>query len=297
MKMRIEKIKPDFENLIGSVTTIEVIAEGFTFTEGPIWNSEGNYLLFSDIPENKIYKWSELKDLEIYRENSHFSNGLTYDAKGSLIACEHKSRSISKELSDGKIITLASHFQGKRLNSPNDVIVSSDGSILFTDPIYGLRAGMGGPADQEIDFQGVYRINPDNSGLELLTDNFERPNGLALSPDEKSLFIIDTVRQHIKKFEIDNNWRLTGGQIWAELWDDTETGRPDGLKVDLFGNLFSVGPGGIWIFSPESELLGRIYLDGKTSNLAWGDDGHSLYITCSSKIFRLKCKTRGTILV
>lgn len=295
--MRIEKIKPDFENLIGSVTTIEVIAEGFTFTEGPIWNSEGNYLLFSDIPENKIYKWSELKDLEIYRENSHFSNGLTYDAKGSLIACEHKSRSISKELSDGKIITLASHFQGKRLNSPNDVIVSSDGSILFTDPIYGLRAVMGGPADQEIDFQGVYRINPDNSGLELLTDNFERPNGLALSPDEKSLFIIDTVRQHIKKFEIDNNWRLTGGQIWAELWDDTETGRPDGLKVDLFGNLFSVGPGGIWIFSPESELLGRIYLDGKTSNLAWGDDGHSLYITCSSKIFRLKCKTRGTILV
>jgi gluconolactonase len=182
------------------------------------------------------------------------------------------------------------------LNSPNDVVASSDGSILFTDPIYGLRAGMGGPADQEIEFQGVYRIKPGNPDLELLTDNFERPNGLALSADEKILYIIDTVRQHIREFEINEGWHLTGGQIWAELWDDNVTGRPDGLKLDVSGNLFSVGPGGVWVFSSESDLIGRIYLDDKTSNLAWGDDGKSLFIACSSKIFRLRCKTSGKLL-
>lgn len=293
--MRIEKLNPKFDGLIASDASIELVADGFSFTEGPVWNSKGNYLLFSDIPSNKIYKWSPNKAVEVYRQKSNFSNGLTYDSQGSLIVCEHQSRSITRELPGGDIMTLASLYQDKKLNSPNDVIASGDGSILFSDPIYGLRAGMGGPADQELPFQGVYRIKPETNELELITDSFERPNGLAFSPDEKTLYIADTVRQHLRAFTVDDNWHFTGGQIWAELWDDSVVGRPDGLKVDQNGNVFCVGPGGIWVFNPDAELLGRIYLDDKTSNLAWGEDGHSLFITCSSKVYRIKCKTAGNI--
>ena len=293
--MKIEKLDPKFDNLIAPDAAIEKIADGFKFTEGPLWNSHGNFLLFSDIPASKIYKWSVKNNVEIYRNVSHFSNGLTYDSDGKLIACEHQSRSITREVKVGQFVTLASDYQGKKLNSPNDVVASKDGSILFTDPIYGLQAGNGGPADQELPFQGVYRIKPGSSELELITDSFERPNGLAFSPDKKTLYIADTVRQHIRSFNVNENWRFTGGQVWAELWDDDVTGRPDGMKVDLAGNLFSAGPGGVWVFNPKAELLGRIYLDGKTSNLAWGEDGHSLFITCGSTVYRIKCNTAGSI--
>jgi gluconolactonase len=293
--MRIEKLDPRFDDLFDPEATIEIIAEGFGFTEGPLWNSRGNYLLFSDIPENKIYKWSKKNGVEVYRQISHFANGLTYDSKSQLIACEHQSRSITRELANGDVVTLASDYRGKKLNSPNDVVASKDGSILFTDPIYGLRAGMGGPADQELSIQGVYRIKPGRSELELITDSFERPNGLAFSPDNKLLYIADTVRQHLRVFQVGEEWRFSGGQIWAELWDDSETGRPDGLKVDISGNVFCTGPGGIWVFTPKADLLGKIYLEDKTSNLAWGEDGHSLFITCSSAVYRVKCKTKGNI--
>ena len=293
--MKIEKLDPQFDSLISPEAAIEKIADGFGFTEGPLWNSGGSYLLFSDIPENKIYKWSAKNGVEIYREVSHFSNGLTYDPAGKLIACEHQSRSITREAAKGEFVTLASHYKEKKLNSPNDVVASNDGSILFTDPIYGLRAGNGGPADQELSFQGVYRIKPEDNELELITDSFERPNGLAFSPDNKTLYIADTVRQHLRTFNVDENWRFSGGQIWAELWDDAFTGRPDGIKVDLKGNVFSAGPGGVWVFNSKADLLGRIYLDGKTSNLAWGEDGHSLFITCGSVVYRIKCQTAGII--
>jgi len=293
--MKIEKLDPKLDSLIAPDAAIEVIAEGFKFTEGPLWNKSGNFLLFSDIPASRIFKWSAGRGVEVYRENSHFSNGLTYDPQGKLIACEHQSRSVSRETETGEYITLASNFQGKKLNSPNDVVVSMDGSILFTDPIYGLQAGNGGPADQELPFQGVYRINPGNNELKLITDSFERPNGLAFSPDKKTLYIADTVRQHIRAFKVDDNLHFTGGQVWAELWDDNATGRPDGMKVDVEGNLFSAGPGGVWIFNASAEVLGRIYLEDKTSNLAWGEDGHSLFITCSSSVYRIKCRTSGKI--
>ena len=293
--MKIEKLDPKFDTLIAPDAAIEIIAEGFKFTEGPLWNKAGNFLLFSDIPASRIYKWSASKGVEVYRDISHFSNGLTYDPEGKLIACEHQSRSVTREAAAGEFVTLASHYQGKKLNSPNDVVAFTDGSILFTDPIYGLQAGNGGPADQELTFQGVYRIKPENNEIALITDSFERPNGLAFSPDKKTLYIADTVRQHIRAFKVDENWRFTGGQVWAELWDDNASGRPDGMKVDLAGNLFSAGPGGVWVFNSKADLLGRIYLDGKTSNLAWGEDGQSLFITCSSTVYRIKCKTSGKI--
>lgn len=291
--MKIAVIESSFNQIIQPEEPIETIAEGFGFTEGPLWNPRQQYLLFSDIPSNKIYSWKPNGELSIYREPSNFSNGLTYDQEGNLIACEHQSRSITRQSPEGILTTVASNYLGQCLNSPNDVITVSDGSIIFTDPIYGLRRGMGGPAQQELDFEGVYRIPPGEELLQLLCDNFERPNGLALSPDEKVLYIADTVRQHIRAYEITPDWQMNGGQIWAELWDDDHTGRPDGMKVDIFGNLFSTGPGGVWIFDAQATLLGRIYLPEKTSNLAWGEDGHSLFITSSSAVYRIRCLTKG----
>ena len=194
----------------------------------------------------------------------------------------------------GKAIPMATHYNGKRLNSPNDVIAASDGSIIFTDPIYGLQEGLGGPAEQELDIQGVYCYDPANDSLSLLVDDFERPNGLMLSADEKQLFVNDTVRQHIRVFQVSENWQLKDNKVWVELWDDQCIGRPDGMKMDMDGNVLCTGPGGVWVFNPQAELLGRIYLPDKTANLAWGDaDYHSLFITSSTFVYRIRCKTQG----
>ena len=290
--MSFEIIESKFRNLIDPDTEIETIAEGFEFTEGPVWNSREKSLLFSDIPSNKIYSWSQEKGVNIYRDPSNFANGLTYNPDGQLIRCEHQSRSVTIE-KNGRTQTAASTYNGKLLNSPNDVVCAKDGSILFSDPIYGLRVGMGGPADQELSFQGVYRIPPGETSPLLITDSFERPNGLAFSNDENYFFITDTVRQHIRVFHVHDKWEFTGGEIWAELWDDDRVGRPDGIKVDIAGNVFCTGPGGIWVFDALATLLGRIFLPQKTSNLAWGEDGNSLFITSSSKVYRIRCLTSG----
>ena len=292
--MKIESYNKSFNDLIDPEISIEKIADGFLFTEGPVWDKANNRLLFSDIPSNKIYSWSSDQGVSIYRSPSNFSNGLTFVQNGDLVACEHQSRSISVKNKINKVTVLANSYKGMKLNSPNDVIVAKDGSILFSDPIYGLRDGMGGPAEQELPFQGVFRLPPSSNELELISDTFERPNGLVLSPDEKILFINDTVRQHIRVFNIANDWEVSGGQIWSELWDDKSVGRPDGMKIDTLGNLFSTGPGGIWVFDIDAELLGRILLPDKTSNLAWGDqDRKSLFITSSSVVYRIRCKTFG----
>jgi len=292
--VKIESYREEFTNLIDPEISIEKIADGFSFTEGPIWDHVNDRLLFSDIPSNKIFSWSADQGVSIYRSPSNFSDGLTYDPHGNLVACEHKSRSISLQTGTNKVENLASSYNGKKLNSPNDVIAARDGSILFSDPIYGLRVGMGGPAEQELPFQGVFRLPPGSSQLELITDTFERPNGLVLSPDEKHLFVGDTVRQHIRVFNISKDWEVSGGQVWAELWDDEYVGRPDGMKVDIYGNLFSAGPGGIWVLDKKANLLGRIFLPDKTSNLAWGDqDRKSLFITSSSVVYRIRCITNG----
>lgn len=295
--MRIVVIKPEFEKLISSDATVETITENHMFTEGPLWDAGEKRLLFTDIPATTIYSWKADKGIEIFRQPSGFSNGLTFNRKGDLIACEHRTRAITVS-KDGKTFAVAADsYQGKKLNSPNDVVAADDGTIFFSDPIYGLREGNGGPAEAELDFQGLYRLTPDGN-LILITDSFERPNGLTLSHDEKTLYVADTVRQHIRAFKIGPDWQMNGGQIWTELWDDKYGGRPDGMKVDKNGNLFSTGPGGLWIFNPQAELLGRIFFPDKTSNLAWGDDDlGTLYITSSSKVYRLRTNTRGLPLV
>jgi len=292
--LNIEALHSDLDQLIAPGTTVETIIENVVFTEGPLWDQIAQRLLFSDIPADTIYAWSPVSGLQVFRHPSGFSNGLTYNPQGELIACEHRTRTISISRGNESRHVLASTYQGKRLNSPNDVIAARDGSIFFSDPIYGLREGLGGPAEAELDFEGVYRLPPGSDQMELLTDSFERPNGLAFSPDEKLLYIADTVRQHIRVFDVQEDWKLNGGCIWAELWDDDYQGRPDGIKVDRLGNLFSTGPGGVWIYNSEAQLLGRIYLPEKTSNLAWGDDDlSSLYITSSTHVYRVHTLTSG----
>ncbi len=293
--MKIKSYDAKFDELIQQDAAFEVLGDTFSFTEGPVWNSNDGILLFSDIPENRIYSWNPENGIGVYRKNSHYSNGLTYDPDRNLIACEHESRSITREVNSNKVEHVVGFYDGKKLNSPNDVVCASDGSIIFSDPIYGLRIGMGGPAEQELSFQGLFRVPPDSNEAVLITDSFERPNGVAFSPDETQLYVTDTVRQHIRIFNIKDGWQFSSGAVWAELWDDDHGGRPDGIKLDYQGNVFSTGPGGIWIFTPEAALIGRILLPEKTSNLAWGEDGHTLFITSSSKVYRLRCETHGLI--
>jgi sugar lactone lactonase YvrE len=292
MKTPIEIIDPNFYSLISPLAVLEKIPGDFIFTEGPVWDSSRNCLYFSDIPASTIYQYSEKDGLSIYRKPSFFANGLTLTKNFELISCEHQRRAVSIQRKD-HIEIICDHFQGKKLNSPNDVIQASDGSILFTDPIYGLRDGQGGPAIRELPFQGVFRLQTGENEPILISDDFERPNGLALNKDESRLFVDDSVRQHIRVFDVGNEWQITGGSVFANLHGDLP-GRPDGMKIDFHGNIFSTGSGGIWVFNSMGKLLGKIYFSEKISNLAWGDeDHHSLFITGSKCLYRLRCLTSG----
>jgi gluconolactonase len=290
--VKIEKYDAALENLIEANAELDLLASGFQFTEGPIWDTNQQCLYFSDIPANKIYRYSPETGTTEYRNPSNFSNGLTLDHDGCLIACEHHTRRVTRTTAQG-IEVLADSYMGQRLNSPNDAIVARDGGILFTDPHYGLLEGQGGPATQELAFRGVYRLAPGSSELNLLVSDFEAPNGLALSLDEKRLYVDDSIRGHIRVFDVNDDWTLSGGTIFAELARDA-AGDPDGMKLDDLGNIFCTGPGGIWIYSPDGVLLGRILMPEVTANVNWGDDdSRSLYITASTSLYRLRCKTGG----
>jgi len=291
--MSIQIFVSEMETLIKSTASLIRLADGFVFTEGPLWDPSSQSLFFSDIPADTIYRFSDSQGVEVFRKPSSFANGLAFDHDGRLIACEHRTRRISRSAGD-TISVVVDRYQGKRLNSPNDVIVAKDGSILFTDPLYGLRDGLGGPGEQEISFQGVYRVAPGANEPTLLVDDFEAPNGLALSHDETILYIADTIRRHIRTFKVRDDWTLSGGDVLVELKGEEE-GKPDGMKLDVNGNIFSTGPGGIWICTPEGDMLGRIKIPEKTSNLAWGDkDYSSLYVTASSGLYKIHCLTSGS---
>lgn len=264
----------------------ERIATGFQFTEGPVWHPDG-YLLFSDIPANRIVKWTADGNVETFRAPSGHSNGLTYDRQGRFIACEHGNRRVSRTEPDGAITVLAERYQGKRLNSPNDVVVKSDGSIYFTDPPYGVSA-----EQRELNFQGVYRIAPDGT-LMLLVDDFDRPNGLAFSPDEKTLYIDDSARRHVRAFDVQADGTLANGRVLVDMAIDAE-GVPDGMKVDVAGVLYVTGAGGTWVVSPKGEHLGTIVTPELPANCAFGDsDRKTLYITARTSVYRVRLKTEG----
>lgn len=281
-----------FEQIITKDSKLEKIATGFVFTEGPVWDAQNKCLFFSDIPANIMRKWTSTKGIEIYREPSGKSNGLTIDKQGRLIACEHANRRVSRTEKDGKVITIADKYEGKKLNSPNDVVVKSDDSIYFTDPPYGLTAEFGNLGEQELPFQGVYRLSPDGK-LILLIDDFDKPNGLAFSPDESLLYIDDTDRAHVRVFNVNADGTISNDRIFAELKGE-EPGAVDGMKVDSEGNVYVTGPGGITIFDPSGEKLGRIDIPEVAANLAWGDDDwKTLYITASTSLYKIRLGIKG----
>jgi gluconolactonase len=267
---------------------VEKIATGFQFTEGPVWDVSEGCLLFSDIPANRIYRWAPGEPATTFREPSGNSNGLTFDEGGSLITCEHGTRRLGKVDKGGAYTVLADRYRGKRLNSPNDAVVKSDGSIYFTDPPYGIK-----PEEQELEFQGVYRLDSDGQEPTLLVDNMERPNGLAFSPDERTLYIADsTDRRHVKAFDVEDDGTLANGRVFAEIRSKLP-GNPDGMKVDIEGNLY-VATAGVWIFSEKGENLGIIEMPETPANLAWGNDNWStLYITARTSLYRIKLNVEG----
>jgi gluconolactonase len=279
--------------VIEAGTELETVASGFQFLEGPAWHADDGYLVFSDILGNCLYRWSGAEGVTVFRKPSHMANGNAFDRQGRLLTCEHATSRVSRTDPDGRIEILASHYKHKELNSPNDIVVRSDGSIYFTDPNSGRGPRFGIAREQELDFQGTYRLDPDQNRVTLLVGDFSKPNGLCFSPEERLLFVNDTDRGHIRAFDVQPDGSLTGGRVWAILQGDG-VGVADGMKVDVEGNLYCCGPGGIHLFDSAANCLGVIQMPEHTANLAWGDDDLcSLYVTASTSLYRLRVQVPG----
>ncbi|MEG4517468.1 MULTISPECIES: SMP-30/gluconolactonase/LRE family protein [unclassified Microcoleus] len=279
--------KNTVQSILDDSAKLEKLAGDFQFIEGPIWHPDG-FLLFSDIPANIIYKFGSNQQVEVFRRPSGKANGNTLDKENRLLTAEHENRRVSRTEKDGKVITLAERYEGKKLNSPNDLVVKSDGSIYFTDPSYGVSKDQ-----EELGFYGVYRLAPDGK-LTLLVKDLVLPNGIAFSPDEQKLYVNNSEAGYIAVFDVKPDGTVTNQQLFAELKDSSQSGVPDGLKVDVEGNVYSTGPGGVWIFSPEGKLLGKISVPETATNLAWGEsDRQTLYITASKSLYRIQLKMAG----
>ncbi|MCX6878931.1 MAG: SMP-30/gluconolactonase/LRE family protein [Verrucomicrobia bacterium] len=262
---------------------VEKLGGDFQFTEGPVWVAAKSALLFSDIPANRIVRFQDGK-FTTFREPSRNSNGLTLDKQGRLIACEHGSRRVTRTEADGTITVLAARYEGKRLNSPNDVVVRSDGAIYFTDPPYGVKQ-----EERELDFQGVYRLSPDGKALTLLVKDFVKPNGLAFSPDEKILYVNDTEGGHLRAFDVAPDGTLSNSRIFAK------TPSADGMKVDSAGNVYCTSATGVMGFDATGKHLGTFTMAEQPANCAFGDaDWKSLYMTCRTGLYRVRLAVPGS---
>ena len=266
------------------ISDVEKIADGFFFTEGPAWHREG-YLLFSDLQLNRIHKWSEEGGLEIWREPSRYANGLAFDPEGRLIACESSGRRVTRTEADGSISILAHRYKGNKLNTPNDLVIRSDGTIYFTDPVWALL--LLGP---ELDFRGVYVLKPGEESVLLLNDMGE-PNGIGLSPDEKTLYVVDTKKRHIRAFDIKCNDTLSGGEILIESIPSA-----DGMTTDTKGNIYAAGQDGITVCDRNGIHLGLIEIPEPAANCTFGgQDFRTLFITASKSLYRVRLKFPGRI--
>lgn len=303
----IERLDKAFDDLIPADSKIEKLAEDFEWAEGPVWNRQENFVLFSDIPNNRVNKWQPGKGLSLFLQPSGYtgstprggepgSNGLLYDSQGRLILCQHGDRRIAR-LEGKKFVTLVDKYQGKRLNSPNDGVFKSNGDLYFTDPPYGLIETFKDPA-RELDFCGVYRLSK-NGKLTLLTDEMTAPNGIGFSPDEKTLYVAqsDPKAPIWKAFDVNEDGTISNGRVFFDATelakDEKNQGLPDGLKIDRKGNLFATGPGGVLVFSPEGKHLGTLRTEQRTANCGWGGDGSTLYITADMYLCRIQTATRG----
>ena len=301
------KLDPALDAIVPADYKIEKLSGGFMFTEGPLWRTEGGpHLLFSDVRGNAIYKWDavsgEVSDFRKpvfegeYEEGRYIgSNGLTRDPQGRLIICEHGNRRVLRIEKDNAETVIAERYNGKRLNSPNDIVYKSDGWAYFTDPPYGL-AGLDDDPAKELDFNGIYRLSPDGK-LELLNDKQTRPNGLGFSPDEKTLYVAnsDAALKVWMAYGVNDDGTLDEGRVFADATSETAEGLPDGLKLDKQRNLYLTGPGGVWIYNPEGKHLGSIQPEEVPANVAWGDDGKTLYMTARTGLYRIALNAEGTL--
>jgi len=281
--------------LVDADAEVEPIGSGFTFTEGPIWNAEGEFLLFSDMPGDVRRRWSEADGVSEVMRPANKCNGMVYDADGNLLVCEHSTSSLVRERADGERQTLATHFRGRELNSPNDVITRSDGSIYFSDPTYGRVPVFGVEREVELGFQGVYRIAPGGGDPELVVpeDQFEMPNGLCFSPDESLLYINDTPNALIRVYDVAADGSLSNGRLLRDGIGDgvIENGVVDGMKCDERGNIWVSGPTGAWVIDPAGEHLGTVEVPENIGNLAWGGaDWRTLFIAASTSVYRVQTK-------
>jgi gluconolactonase len=317
--LKVERLDKSVDELVPANPELTRLATGFTWTEGPVWIKDG-YLLFAEITSNSIRKVTPEGQVSIFMQPSGYegsapyggpepgSNGMTLDSKGRLTVAGHARRNVWRlETIDGhgQITVLADSYEGKKLNSPNDLTYKSDGSLYFTDPPYGLRTQNEHDPHKELAFSGVYRIPgataqqpgaaPEHSRLQLLIKDLPRPNGIAFSPDEKFLYVNNSEPKKIwMRYPVQADGTLGPGKLFYDATSDTRPGAPDGMKLDVRGNLYSAGPGGVWIFSPEGKHLGTLVIPEKVGNLAWGGPGYkTLYIAASTSIYRVELKVEG----
>jgi gluconolactonase len=287
-----------FNDLIDLWSPVRQLGSGFQFTEGPVWHPRENYLLFSDIPGD-IRRRYDRSGIQTAMQPANKCNGMTYDGELNRIVCEHSTSTVVRERADGRRETIASHFEGRELNSPNDVVVKSDGAIYFSDPWYGRMPVFGVERPRPLGFQGVYRIPPGGGEPQLLVDRFmfEQPNGLCFCPDESKLYINDTQQQLIRVFQVLPNGMLGSSRIFASgIVSSTEAGVPDGMKCDERGNVWVCGPGGVWVYAPHGELIGKLRVPELVGNLAWGNsltggaDWRTLYLTATHSVYAVETK-------
>ena len=289
-----EALDPSFRQLIDEYAPVIQLGSGFEFTEGPIWHPIEHFLLFSDMPGDVRRRWDRRHGVRAAARPSNKGNGLTYDRDLNLIICEHATSSLIRLAPDGGRTVLASHFEGRELNSPNDVVVRSDGSIYFTDPWYGRMPGFGVERPRELGFQGVYLVKQGQPGPELLIDRFlfGQPNGLCFSPDERFLYINDTEKALIRVFHVRPDGTLTGGRIFAEgIKDDLKPGVPDGMKCDAEGNVWVTAPGGLWVYAPDGRHIGKVDIPELAANLHWGgEDWRTLFVCATHSVYSVQTK-------
>jgi gluconolactonase len=294
--MTIEVLAKPLLEIVRADAPVERIATGFTFTEGPLWHPREQALYFSDMPADVRRRWHAVDGIREVRKPSNQCNGMTFDGKLNLHVCEHWTSQLVRENADGTREVLASHFEGRELNSPNDVVVKSDGAVYFSDPTYGRMPVFGNERAQALDFQGVYRIDPRSGELSCLVRDFAQPNGLCFSPDEAQLYVNDSERVHIRVFDVAPDGRLGNERLFAERigTGKLEDGIPDGMKCDERGNVYVTGPRGIWVFAPDGTQLGIIGMPEHAGNLNWGGaDWRDLYCACSTSIYRVRLEVSG----
>ncbi len=290
-----EALVPEFRRLVSEKATFTKIAGGLIFTEGPVWNHLEGYLVWVDIIGDAIWKWVPGQGKSLVMQPSAHANGTTFDQEGRLIVAGWSNRTVWRLEKDGSTTTLASHYGDQKLNTPNDIVVKSDGAIYFTDPSNGVHlvGHQGQDLQKHLDFEGVYKLDPGDCSLTLLSDDMVFPNGLCFSPDESLLYVNNTTQHYIRFYSVSDDGTLRDARLFAELHGDGP-GHPDGMKVDIEGNVYCTGPGGVWVFDPGGRHLGLIKTPEQCHNFTiGGEDLKAMFLACRTSIYRLTVNIPG----